>query len=154
MARESGRRRVRRCRCARVAGRSADDGPRPGGNRAVHGEDHASVLERSGRIDALELEMEIVEADLGAEAPGVDERRPAFAERDREDLPVASDEVVIALEEGFPRRICWLLIHGAEYRHRPVRSPRQADAVAPGVERLVLGPDAVGFLARYAPPDS
>ena len=75
--------------------------------------------------------MEIVEADLGAEAPGVDERGPAFAERDREGLPVASDEVAIALEEGFLRRVPWLMIHGAEYRHRPVTSPRQPMLLRP-----------------------
>ena len=67
-------------------------GPRTAGDRAVDRQDHASVLERASRVGALELQVQPLEADLGAQASSVDQRRAALAERDRERLAVPGEE--------------------------------------------------------------
>ena len=45
-----------------------------------HGHDHAPVLERTGRVLALDLEVEVRHTDGGTEPLRADERRRALAE--------------------------------------------------------------------------
>ena len=71
----------------------------PAATARLTGQDHAPVLERPGRVGALELEVKVLDADLGAEAPGADERSATLPQRDRKALAVAGDQVAIALEE-------------------------------------------------------
>ena len=54
-----GRRAVGRRRGRRVAGRGADDRARAGLDRLGDGDDHAAVLERAGRVLALDLEVQV-----------------------------------------------------------------------------------------------
>ena len=86
---------VRRGRRGRVAGRRADDGPRPGLDGLGDGHDHPAVLERPGRVLALDLEVQVRGPDGRAETLGVHERRRPLAEgqrrggiRDRQEPPV------------------------------------------------------------------
>jgi hypothetical protein len=87
-------------RGGRVSGRGADDGARTLANGAVHGEHHAAILEGAGGIGALDLQVQLLEADLRAQPPGVDQRGRTLAQRDREGLAFARKQVSVSLEEG------------------------------------------------------
>jgi hypothetical protein len=63
-----------------VARRGADDRLGALAHRGRHGAGHAAVLERAGRVRALELEPHLAADALGHEGR-VDERRRALAER-------------------------------------------------------------------------
>jgi hypothetical protein len=91
----------------------AHDGRRTGRDRPVHGQHHAPVLEASGRVGPLELEVQVPQAKLRAEASGVDQRRSALAECYRKRLAVARQQIAVALEQrGGRGRIG----HAGEYR--------------------------------------
>ena len=62
-----GRRAIGRGGCRGVAGRRADDGGRAGLGGLRHGDDHAAVLERAGRVLALDLEVQVPEPERRAE---------------------------------------------------------------------------------------
>ncbi len=80
---EAGRRAVGRRGGRGVAGRGADDRPRARLDGLGDGQDHAPVLERAGRVLAFDLEVEVLEPERRAEAPGADERREPLAEGQR-----------------------------------------------------------------------
>ena len=102
----AGRRAVGRRGGRGVAGRGADDGPGPGLGRLCDRDDHAPVLERAGRVLALDLEVEVIEPDRcpqpGGRTSGVNPSPRVSARRrvrDRQEPPVA-------LEEPGPRGGC------------------------------------------------
>ena len=124
---------VRRGRGRRVAGRGADD--RPGARLDGLGDrhDHAAVLERAGRVLALDLEVQVRGADRLPEPLGADERRGALAQRQRRRRVGHRQEAAVALHQP-----------------RSGRSPpSSASSVIDGVERDV---DAVGQDARRRRP--
>ena len=98
---EPGLRGVRRHRGRGVAGRGADDrlGAVVDGHRDGGG--HAAVLERAGRVVALDLEP-----DLGAGQPGeplgVDQRGAALAQRDRRRALGDLEQVAVLLDDAAP----------------------------------------------------
>ena len=94
---------VGRRRGGGVAGRGADDGPGAGLGGLGDGHDHAPVLERPGRVLALDLEVEVVEADHGAEPAGPDERREPLAEGQGRGRVGDREEPAVPLEQAGPR---------------------------------------------------
>ena len=94
-----GGRPVGRGRRRRVAGRGAHDRPGAGLGGLGDGDDHAPVLERAGRVLALDLEMQVREARSRPEASGVDERRAALAEGQRGRGVADRQEAAVALHE-------------------------------------------------------
>ena len=98
---EAGLRGVRRHRGRGVAGRGADHGLGAVvlGDRDRGG--HAAVLERAGRVVALDLEP-----DLGAGQPGeplgVHQRGAALAQRDRDGALGDLQQVAVLLDDAAP----------------------------------------------------
>ena len=81
---EPGGRAVGRGRGRGVAGRGADDRPGAVLERLGDGHDHAPVLERAGRVLALDLEVQVGEARAPRPSRSrVDERREPLAEGQR-----------------------------------------------------------------------
>src|SRR5207248_6433022 len=81
-----------------VAGGRADDRLEPAGQRVRDGHGHPAVLERAGRVGALDLEVDLAAGQLGQVRRG-QQRRVALAERDhlrpvrhRDPLPVRLDD--------------------------------------------------------------
>ena len=94
-----GGRAVRRRRCRGVAGRRADDGPGTVLGGLGHRDDHAAVLERAGRVLALDLQVQVGEPERRAEAPRVDQRREPLAEGQRRGRVGDGQEPAVALDE-------------------------------------------------------
>ena len=76
----------------------------PSSSGLGHGDDHAAVLERAGRVLALDLEVQVAQPERRAEALGADERRDALAEGQRRRRVGHRQEPAIALDEARPRR--------------------------------------------------
>ena len=89
-------------RRGRVAGRGAHDRPGTGLGGLGHGEHHAAVLERSGRVLALDLQVEIRQADGGAQPVGSHERGRPFAEGQRRRRLGDRQEPSIAVHQPRP----------------------------------------------------
>src|SRR5439155_21864742 len=68
------------------------------------GEDHPAILERAGRVLALDLGVEIPQAEAGAEPAERDERRLTLAQADDRRGVRDRQERAIALDEGLARR--------------------------------------------------
>jgi hypothetical protein len=69
-------------RRGRVAGRDAGHAFHTKPARLCHARRHAVVLERSGGIEALMLERDVLESAIGRGARRLQKRRVAFAQRD------------------------------------------------------------------------
>ena len=80
---EAGRRGIGRHRVGGVAGGRHRQRRGAEMRRARHRGRQAARLERVGRVERLVLDEEALEAEIVAEPPRVDQRRPAFAERER-----------------------------------------------------------------------
>ena len=77
---EPGCRPVGRGRRGRVPGRGADHRSGTGLEGLCDRHDHAPVLERAGRVLALDLEVQVRNADRSPEAGRADQRRGALAQ--------------------------------------------------------------------------
>ena len=97
---QPGGRAVRRRRGGGVPGRGAHDGTRPGLEGLAHGDDHAPVLEAPGRVGALDLEVQVGQAQLATKVAGVDQRRPALAEGRVRGGRTDGQEPAVALDQG------------------------------------------------------
>ena len=156
---EAGVRAVRRRGGRRVAGRRADDGPRPGLDGLGDGHDHAAVLERPGRVLALDLEVQVRGADGRPEPLGAHERRRALAEGQRrgrvghgqergDTAPSAAGRALAAaitasVIDGVERDVDAVGQDGGE---RGLRLGQGHDLAADG--RAVLEPDRGGLVER------
>ncbi len=108
---EPGGRAVRRRRGGGIARGGADDRPGAGLEGSRDGDDHPPVLERAGRVLALDLGVEVVESQLGAQAGEPDERGEPLAEREcrrgvgeRQEPPVALRQRGPGGVRGRPRK--------------------------------------------------
>ena len=130
---QASRRAVGRCRGGGVAGRGADD--RPGARLEClgHGHDHAAVLERARRVGALDLEVELRDAELAAEVAGMDEGRGPFAQRERRGGVGQGQEGRVPVEEPRARAGCGLLLSQVpEHLARPHAADRTSGQGAHG----------------------
>ena len=66
-----------------VAGRRHREDLRAEMHRAGHRRGQSARLERVGRVERLVLDEDPRQSEIGADAGGVDQRRPALAQRDR-----------------------------------------------------------------------
>ena len=97
----AGARGVGRGRRRRVAGRRADDGLGAAAGRRGHRGRHAAVLERPGRVHALDLDEHLGARAL-RERRRRDERRAALAERDDALLDVGGQAVGVLGDDAAP----------------------------------------------------
>ena len=85
-----------------VAGRGAHDGLRALAERDRHRGGHAAVLERAGRVAALDLEEHVTADD--ARQPGrVHERRAALPQRDDGSLRGDREPLAVLLDDASPQ---------------------------------------------------
>ena len=113
---EAGRCRIGRGRRRRVPRGGADHGPGTLLERAGDGHDHAPILERSGRVETLDLELELGDADRAAEGTGVHERRIPLPEGDRRGRGGDRQEGRVALQQPGPSATrCLLLAKVAQH---------------------------------------
>ena len=82
-----------------VAGRGADDGLGALAHGGADGARHAAILERAGRVEALELQPHLGLHELG-EVRRVDERGAALAERDDGIVGGEGQALAVALHES------------------------------------------------------
>ena len=99
-----GRRAVGRRGRGGVPRRGAHDRAGARLERLGDGKDHPAVLERAGRVHALELEVEVRDADGRAEPGGVDERRAALAEGEPRGRVGDGQERPVAVHQARPGR--------------------------------------------------
>ena len=99
-AQEPGARRVRGRRRRRVARRRADDRLGAVLDRLRHGHRHAAVLERTGRVRALDLQEHPRDPGPRRDARRLDERRVALEQRD--DRRRVGDRQVLAVRLDQP----------------------------------------------------
>ena len=117
-----------------VAGRGADDGPGAGLGGLGHGDDHAAVLERAGRVLALDLEVQVRRSPSASPSRvGVDQRREALAEGQARRRVGHRQERAVALHESRS---------GGGARHgRSVIDGIEGDVHAVGQDRRERSPD-------------
>ena len=99
-----GGRTIGRRRGRGVPGRGADDRPGARLGRLGDRHDHPAILERPGRVLALDLEVEVAQPERGSEPLGADERREPFAEGQRRGRVGHRQEAPVALDEAWPAR--------------------------------------------------
>ena len=132
----------------RVARRGADDGARARLEGLRDGHHHAPVLERPGRVGALELQVEVRDPPGLAEALRVHEGRGALAQREAGRGGGDGQVTRVAVEEARPRgRRGRRRARQVDSRPPVARSP---PSVGDRVERDV---DAVGEVRRDRRPD-
>ena len=72
----------------------------PGLDGLGDGEHHPAVLERAGRVPALDLEVQVAQAERRAEAFGPDQRREALAQGQRRRRLADRQEPAVAVDRG------------------------------------------------------
>ncbi len=96
--------RVGRRRGGRVAGARANDHLRTPFHRLGHRHGHAAVLERSGRVQPLVLQVQLdVAANLAGQAVGTNQRRVALEQRHDRRRVVHRQILRVATDHSLPR---------------------------------------------------
>ena len=99
-----GPRGVRRRRRRGVAGRRAQHGLLATGHRFGDRHRHAAVLERAGRVEALDLQMHCAAGVFG-QPLGVDQRRTALQQGDRRPVVLDRQSVAVGGYQAGPRLV-------------------------------------------------
>jgi len=90
-------------RVGEIAGAGARDGGEPVLASPGRGDAHHAVLERAGRILCVVLQVQIAQAELGAQVVGADQRRESLTKRDRlRVLEVDGEEIAISPDARRP----------------------------------------------------
>ena len=128
-------------RVGQVPGRGAADRlepvrPGPGDRHRDH-----AVLERVGRVHAVVLEVEVAQAQLGAQAVRPHQGREPLSQRDQRRLVLDGQEVPVAPHAGWPR-LDPAPVDDAPYRLVVIGDVERAEAGFADVRRpqLVLRP--------------